>query len=762
MFNSLTLMYNIFMNILKIFAKLNKQLEIDVSIVKKLYSLSFISLPVLLIFSFLITLALYPILKNSIIIWFIVLALLMIYRLYFAYKFKQNPNKHTINYWYIKFVIFALISGLIFSFLGFIFIHDVENYYKIFILSALLGVPLGATSSLAPDFRLNIIYISLILTPLFLTLIFTTNMPIHFILAISILLYYAGQINSIYKIYSQSQELNKLESRQGFLHNLFKEAPLGIFMYNKDFIITDCNAELAILFNHNIEGMIGLDLNSLPDNRPLSTFKNALTKGEQSYAGPYVSLNGNHFWVEVKAFSFGGDKETGVAIIEDKTKEHNALQKLEHMVKHDSLTGLLNRRGFTNYIDGLVQNLNHQKYYSILFYLDLNQFKAINDSLGHAVGDEVLLAVSKRLLNVLDKGCMVSRLGGDEFIIMVPHTSPDRGEANLEAQRCSEEIQNVFLEPFIIKEMHLHVQASIGIVLVEPKYTDTEEILRYADLTMYQAKSANNHISYYDPSLDEKQKDLFMLQHNLAYAAENNQFELFFQPIVKMKNESLLSAELLIRWAHPTRGMLSPEEFIPLAIKAGLLSKITWWLIDSLCQQIAQWKKDGQWKLEYISININPQQLIENHFATEFFQKLKSYGIKTNEIMVEITERSLIDNFTNTQGVINDLKSHGVKCAIDDFGIGYSSLSYLKKLSFHTLKIDRTFVKDIGQSPKELVLINTILDIGRQFGYNIVIEGIENDHQKKALLELDEELSYQGYFYSKPIKADEFTKKFLA
>ncbi|HHD79421.1 MAG TPA: EAL domain-containing protein [Epsilonproteobacteria bacterium] len=242
---------------------------------------------------------------------------------------------------------------------------------------------------------------------------------------------------------------------------------------------------------------------------------------------------------------------------------------------------------------------------------------------------------------------------------------------------------------------------------------------------------------------------------------KDNQFKLFFQPIVKMKDESLHSAELLIRWEHPTRGLLSPEEFIPLAKKAGLLSKITWWLIDNVCQQIVQWKNDNQWKLEYISININPEQLLENHFAIEFFKKLKFYGIQTSEVMIEITERSLIDNFTSTQGVINDLKSHGVKCAIDDFGIGYSSLSYLKKLSFHTLKIDRTFVKDIGQNPKEIVLMHTILDIGRQFGYNIIIEGIENDQQKQALLELDEELSYQGYFYSKPANATEFTKKFL-
>jgi diguanylate cyclase (GGDEF)-like protein len=633
-------------------------------------------------------------------------------------------------------------------------------------MSAVLGVTLGATSSLASDIRLNITYVSIMMVPLFFTLIFIDNMPIHLILAISLFLYYVAQTDYIYKVFIQAQEVTELESKQIFLHNLFKEAPLGIFMYDKDLRITDCNEQLGRLFNRKIENLIGLNLKNLPDKRPFHNFIDALTIGKQSYTGPYTSIKGTKYWIDVKSFPFKNNKDDatlgGIAILEDKTKEHATKENLEYLVEHDSLTGLLNRRGFTNYINNLVNDETHKTHYSILFYLDLNQFKGINDSLGHAVGDEVLLTVSARLVDILNGDCMISRLGGDEFIIMVPHVSDKIDAAYLKAEENSNNIQNIFVEPFIINQLHLHVQASIGIVMMDPGYTNTEEIIRHADLTMYQAKSDSSHISYYNSSLDEKQKELFMLQHNLAYAAQNNQFQLFFQPVVSMKEESLISAELLIRWEHPVKGMLSPEEFIPLAIKAGLLSKITWWLIDNVCHQISQWKKEGQWKLQYISVNINSQQLLENNFSTEFFKKLKLYGIEAHEIMIEITERSLIDSFARTQGVINVLRSHGIKCAIDDFGTGYSSLSYLKKLSFHTLKIDRTFVQDIGQSPKELVLMNTILDIGRQFNYNIIIEGIENDQQKQALLALDENLSYQGYFFSKPIKAEEFTKKFFA
>jgi len=757
-------MYTMGMNFNTFVTQIKAFQDIDASIVNTLYTLSIKSLTIVMILAVLTTIALYPVLHSSIVFWLIILTFVVSYRLYTTYQYKKHPKKLSIHRWYKQFVIFSVVTAMIFSSLGFIFIHHLEYYYQLFILSIILGLSSGSAFALSSDIRLSLIYMGILILPLMFTIITLVHLPLNGILAIALGIYFMAQIVIIYSMYIQKKKIDHLESDSLLFNSLFRNAPLGIFTYNKDLEVIDCNQQLSDLFNHDIETVIGMNLHNLPDSRPLKTFEKSLTKGNQTYKGPYTSLNGDNFWIEAKAFPFTNKINKmlgGVGVIENKTKEHNALEKLEHMVEHDALTGLLNRRGFTHYIQELVNSTNHKIHYSILFYLDLNQFKAINDSLGHAVGDEVLLSVSKRLVTVLDSVCMVSRLGGDEFIIMIPNISKDDSTTMEVAHKCSLEIQNVFLEPFIIQEMHLHIQASIGVVLIEPGDTDTEEILRYADLTMYQAKTSKNHISYYDSSLDKKQKALFMLQHNLAYATKNDQFKLFFQPIVKMKDESLHSAELLIRWEHPIRGIISPEEFIPLAIKGGLLSKITWWLIDSLCQQIAQWKKDGQWKLEYISININPQQLIENHFARDFFQKLKSYGIKTNEIMLEITERSLIDNFANTQGVINDLKSHGIKCAIDDFGIGYSSLSYLKKLSFHTLKIDRTFVKDIGQSPKELVLINTILEIGRQFGYNIVIEGIENDQQKKALLELDEELSYQGYFYSKPIKADEFTKKFL-
>ncbi len=757
-------MYTVNMDLAKLLSNIKKLQNVDESIVTGLYDLALGSLKVLFLLIILTTVALYPVLGVSIIFWTLSLVLLTSYRLYFINIFKRNPQKHSMGVWYRKFILNAVLTSLIFSTLGFIFIHYLDHYYQLYIVAVLLGLSLGSTVSLSPDARLSIVYTTILLVPLICTMLFLKDTPLNVILSISLILYFIAQVTNIYNMYRQKNEFDILQSEHILLNSLFKNAPLGIFTYSRDLKLLECNEQLNNLFGHKNDEIIGMDLNILPDSRIIQILKNAISQGTQSYEGPYTSLHGNSFWIDAKVFSFGDKNNSvlgGVGMIEDKTKEHAALRELEYMVKHDVLTGLYNRRGFRNYIEDLVKHEKHQTYFSILIYLDLNQFKSINDSLGHEVGDDVLLAVSKRLVYLLGNESMVSRLGGDEFIIIIPNVAQDEATANELAKDFSREIQDLFIEPFIIQDMHLHIRSSIGIVLMEPGYTNTDEIIRHADLSMYQAKNSDNHVSYYDSSLDEKQKELFMLQHDLGYAVKRDQLDLFFQPIVSIKKEKIYSAEALIRWVHPEKGLLSPQEFIPLAVKAGLLSQVTWWVLDRVCKHIAKWKREGQWKLKYVSINVDARQFVENNFVEDFLKKLEEYGLETKDIMIEITEQSLIDNFENTQDVINELRRKGIKCAIDDFGIGYSSLSYLKKLSFNTLKIDKAFIHDIVDNPKELELISMILDLGRLFGYNIVIEGIENEEQKRLLLEMDDKLRYQGYYFSKPLHAEEFTEEFL-
>jgi len=744
--------------------------NINEKAMRNLYELSVKSMLALILSSFFITYLLVSSLPSYIYFWEGLVIVSSLIRMYVAYMYSKNISKLSMKKWYWIFVVMAFFTALLFGTLPYIIFPYIDTNLQLIIMAVLITLVASAMHSLSSDMYIAIGYMSLVLLPLLATVLLVQT-TLYMVVALLISIYYMAQMfimlkasEQIEKMYEQEKEIFLLKEKETLFNNLFKEANLSIFSYDTDLRMIDCNAQVSLLFNNTREALLGKDLNTLENKEILNKLKISMNQGPQTYSGVYKSKRNNDIWVEAKCFPYtDSDGETigGIAIIENKTVEHEALDELAFLAHHDHLTNLLNRRGFLDYMEKLVHTDKHNNTYSILFYIDLNQFKGINDSPGHTVGDKVLLTVSERLVDSFEDTCSICRLGGDEFIVIVPNVSNANEELQSVMVDYEKKIIDIFNDPFIIDDLHLRMRSSIGMIIIEPKYLNIEEIIRRADITMYQAKNSNGHIAYYNEVLDTKQKELFSLQHDLAYAVEKNEFDMFFQPIVMLKDDTLCTAEALIRWNHPEKGLLSPVEFIPLAIEAGILSQITWWVIDRVCQQIVEWKEDNIWNLEYVSININPQQLVETNFATEFLQKLEKMNLDTKDIMIEITERSLIDNFDQTQDVINHLRSKGVRCAIDDFGIGYSSLSYLKKLSFNTLKIDREFIKDLASKSNDLLLVSTILDIGRQFNYNIVIEGIETKEQKDLLLGLDDNLKYQGYLFSKPLHPDEFSKKFL-
>ncbi len=762
------------MNYLKALSNIFHYKHIDESMVTRLYGLSKKSIVAVLIFSLLLSYSLYDSLSDSIIIWESIIVVLSIFRIYLAYVEQKNPHKFAILTWYKIFVFLAFTTATMFALIGSFGMFYLSEVEQIFVVATLIGMSGGAMSSLFPDIRIVIGYISIIIIPLIASLLFVKN-DMHTILSILLLIYYIAQIIIIINTYKQNKELEKrkeeihneqleLLKKEEALDYFFEQAPIGIFSYDLDLIVTDCNQAFLDLFALKKEEMIGKSLYELPDNRPLNALEKALSS-PQTYSGPYRSIKGHNLWVEAQCFpvhNYYNDIVGGICLIENKTKEHKALEEVHHLALHDPLTSLLNRRGLKEYINTFMSSEEHKTMYSLLIYLDLNKFKHINDSLGHKAGDKLLISISQRLQIFVDNSCLVSRFGGDEFIVVSPFVADNIKDAEYESKICIDNIKKAFVDTFNIGEMKLSISTSMGVVIIQPNSSNIDEIIRYADIAMYQAKkSVGTTISYYDTKLDKERKKLFTLQHDLLYAAQNNELKVYLQPIVKMQNDALYAAEVLLRWEHPHMGYLSPEEFIPIAIETGQISDITWWLLEELCQYIQMLKNNDLWKLAYISININAKQLLLKHFVDEFLQMLHTYGLHTSDIVIEITERSLIDNFEDTQDVISTLRAKGIKCAIDDFGIGYSSLSYLKKLSFDTLKVDMEFIKDIQNSPDDVVLVETILNIGKQFHYHLVVEGIENQKQKELLLAIDETLVYQGFLFSKPVPTDLFTKKFL-
>ncbi|WP_373032982.1 EAL domain-containing protein [Sulfurovum sp.] len=763
------------MNYLNILLKISNLKLIDKVMVSNLYSLSQRSIIATIFLSTLLTYYLYPMLSYSIVLWNIIVVSILVIRLYLAYDFQKNEQKYTIKKWYKVFLFFTFLTAFLFSLLGSVSLFYVDTVHQVFIIAVMIGFTSGAMSSLFPDIRILVGYLSIILLPVIaVLLVLPTTM--HTVLAVLVILYLIIQSIVILNSYEQSvdlerqketvsQEQFKLHKKEEELEYLYKQAPIGIFSYDTQLNVKDCNQAFLELFGLKKEEIIGRNLADLPDKRSLDTIQNALVKGVQIYIGPYVSIKGFEYWVESKCFPiFDNDQNTvgGIGLIENKTKEHQALKDLEHFALHDSLTALLNRRGLKEYMNKIMRSKKHKDFYSLFVYLDLNKFKHVNDSLGHKVGDRLLIAIADRLNVFVSENCMVSRFGGDEFIVVSPFIAQNVVDAEIQSKVCIDKIQKAFLDPFIIDEMSLSMSTSLGVVIIEPRSSNIDEIIRYADIAMYQAKkSFSDHPSFYDTELDKERKRLFLLQHDLVDASKKNELKIYLQPLVTMEKDTLFAAECLLRWEHPELGLLSPIEFIPMAIETGLISDVTWWVIDEMCQYIASLKKENLWNLNYISINVNAKQLLLNHFDKEFLGTLAKYELDTTDIMIEITERSIIDNFEDTKDVINVLREEGVKCAIDDFGIGYSSLSYLKKLSFDTLKIDMEFIKDIKHRPDDIRLVKTILDIGKQFNYHIVVEGIEEEAQKELLLAIDKDLVYQGYIFSKPVPSEMFAEKFL-
>ncbi len=768
-------MYNNFMRkYMNILLKLFHYKHIDEAMVSRLYVLSQKSIIALMLFPVVLVYYLYPVLGVPIIIWWIIFMFLSFVRLYLAYARKKDLIKFQMLTWYKLFVIGAFSTATLFSLLGSVGFFYLNEVQQMLVAISLIGLSAGSMSSLFPDIRIVIGYTAIVIVPMIVSLLLLGS-SIHLILALLVAIYFVTQITIILNTYKQNSELEKrkddihkeelkLLKKEEALDYFFDQAPIGIFSYDMDLKVTDTNQAFLDLFGLRRGEMIGNNLKNLPDKRPLSVLENALHKAE-TYSGPYRSIKGYDLWVEAQCFpvhNYYEDIVGGICLIENKTKEHEALKEIKYLASHDPLTSLLNRRGLKEYVSEFMKKDEHKYLYSLIVYLDLNKFKHINDSLGHKAGDRLLIAVAERLKVSIKESCLLSRFGGDEFIVVSPFVADNRQDAEKESTSCIGRIQQAFLEPFTIDTMKLSIKTSLGIVIIEPNNSNIDEIIRFADIAMYQAKrSTSDHVSYYNTDLDAERKRIFTLQHGLLSAAEKNELKVYLQPLVAMKNNQLLAAESLLRWEHPTLGFLSPVEFIPIAIETGLISEITWWLIEEVCKYIHSLKQQNLWKLNYISINVNAKQLLLKYFVDQFLDMLSKYELSTSDILIEITERSIIDNFEDTQDVIDILRKEGIKCAIDDFGIGYSSLSYLKKLSFDTLKIDMEFIKDIESNSEDIALIRTILEIGKHFHYHIVVEGIEEETQRELLLAIDEDLVYQGFLFSKPMLIDTFAEKYL-
>ncbi|MGZ4959793.1 MAG: EAL domain-containing protein [Methylomonas sp.] len=436
-------------------------------------------------------------------------------------------------------------------------------------------------------------------------------------------------------------------------------------------------------------------------------------------------------------------------IIENK----EALAEIHRLAYYDPLTRLPNRRLLQDRLEqGLTAKARNGLYGSILF-LDLDNFKMLNDTRGHDAGDQLLVEVARRLCTTVREGDIVGRLGGDEFVILLENLSAEAEVAALLTKQVGEKVLAALARPYYFDSYEHHCTASIGIRLYRERST-AEELLRHADLAMYQAKNAGrNTLCFFDPSMQAIVRERADNERNLRRAVENRQFKLYFQ--TQVHNGVIVGAEVLLRWQHPRDELVIPLEFIPLAEKTDLILPIAQWVLENTCAQLKSWKNHPHAQDLHLAVNVSARQFRNSDFVEQVRQALNSNEINPELLMLELTESLILDNVDDTMNKMRELKDIGVRFSLDDFGTGYASFSYLARLPFDQLKIDQSFVQNIGVKSTDAIIVQTIIGMARSMGLEVVAEGVETEEQR-AFLEQHGCTVYQGYLFSKPMPIEEF------
>ena len=438
-------------------------------------------------------------------------------------------------------------------------------------------------------------------------------------------------------------------------------------------------------------------------------------------------------------------------IICDITERKKAEQELSYEARHDSLTGLPNRSAFVERVQKQIKycHKNPQHLFAVLF-IDLDRFKIINDSLGHLVGDELLISVAEVLTSASGNNDFVARLGGDEFTILLTKiNSVDDGNI------IAEKIQNRLKTPFNLHGHTVFTSASIGIVVGDRKYRDSSEILRDADLAMYRAKSGGKaRHEIFDLEMYAETKELLEIENDLHRAIRQKEFILYYQPIVSLESNRLYGFEALLRWKHPVKGLIYPDRFIHIAEETGLIKPIGSWVMEEACRQLQVWQAKYLDAANLkISVNVASQQIKDPNFLAILDKVLNQIKIPKNALHLEITESTLMDYKPETIDLFNQIRNRSVELNIDDFGTGYSSLQYLNRFPISTLKIDRSFTRGMLSEKENFEVVKTIITLARTFKTNVIAEGIETLKQLQVLKKLNCKLG-QGYLFSKPIDSE--------
>ena len=439
----------------------------------------------------------------------------------------------------------------------------------------------------------------------------------------------------------------------------------------------------------------------------------------------------------------------------DITQYKAAENKIQELAFYDPLTGLPNRRLLQDRLGHVFSSSSRHQDYGALLFIDLDNFKTLNDTKGHSVGDMLLIEVAKKLLNHIREADTVARFGGDEFVVLLEKLGNNLEQAAAISKTVCEKILEALNEFVWLDSYQYHGSASIGICLFHSNEISIDELFKNADTAMYQAKAdGRNKMCFFDPDMQKSLQARALLEIDLRLALTNDQFKLYYQ-MQSDNNGNIVGAEALIRWKHPVNGLIPPMEFIPLAEKTGLIIPIGKWVLETACTQLKVWESSKHTRHLKLAVNVSPRQFYEPDFVDSVIDTIQKTKINPNKLKLELTESLVLDDVQDTISKMQVLKKIGVSFSLDDFGTGYSSLSYLTQLPFDQLKIDQSFVRNIGVTARDATIVQTIIGMANNLGMEVIAEGVETESQLEFLKQ--ETCSvYQGYLFGKPVPLEEF------
>ena len=444
-----------------------------------------------------------------------------------------------------------------------------------------------------------------------------------------------------------------------------------------------------------------------------------------------------------------------VATMHDITERKIAEEKIQHLAFYDYLTDLPNRLLLLDRLKQALVSSERSGRTGALLFIDLDNFKSLNDTLGHDIGDLLLRQVTQRLESGVREGDTVSRLGGDEFVVMLLDLSEQTIEAAAQTESIGEKILTALSQPYQLDKNSYGCTASIGATLFSGNHPASDELMKQADIAMYQAKkSGRNTLRFFDPNMQESINARALLESDLRGALEKRQFQLYYQIQVDNSGQ-LLGAEALIRWIHPERGLVSPAQFIPLSEETGLILRIGQWVLETACAQLKAWQKDALTRHLTLAVNVSAKQFHQPDFVTQIQNVVQRHGINPARLKLELTESILVHDVEKIVAAMNILNDIGIQFSMDDFGTGYSSLQYLKRLPLDQLKIDMSFVRDLGIVEGANSIVKTIIAMAHSLKLDVIAEGVETEAQQE-ILSFYGCHHYQGYLFGKPVPIEQF------